>query len=283
MRLCKEHGKIANKIILNLSHRSIYIKTLSILGSGWLGLPLARYFLNIGFQVNASTRSAARFPELKAAGVQPFVIDIDRLDAAAAKFLQANILIINITSKNLASFSQLISLIEQSSIEKVLFVSSTSVYANLNKVVTENEGAELKQSPLWQIENSFRNNLHFSTTVIRLSGLIGYSRHPGRFFRQGKVVDQPEAPVNLIHRDDCIGIISAIIAQDIWGEVFNACADTHPGKREFYTYARKLLDLSPPEFAENTENTYKIVSNEKVKRCLNYQFLHADLMQISFA
>jgi len=44
-------------------------------------------------------------------------------------------LIINITSKNIPGFKQLITEIEKSEIEKVLFVSSTSVYDNLNQTI----------------------------------------------------------------------------------------------------------------------------------------------------
>ncbi len=259
-----------------------HIKTISILGSGWLGLPLAEYLANMGYRIKASTRSTTRLNELKSTGIESFIVDIDNPADDRAAFLQADILIINITSKNLASFTQLIIDIAQSTIENVLFVSSSSVYANLNKVVTENEAAELESSPLFQIEQLFRTSPYFKTTVLRLSGLIGYRRHPGRFFRHGKVVDQADAPVNLIHRDDCIGIISAIIEQAAWGQVFNGCADTHPSKRDFYTHATKLLNNSAPEFAGNQETVFKIVSNAKVKRVLNYRFLYPDLMQIAF-
>lgn len=261
------------------------IKTLSLLGSGWLGLPLAKHFISLGYQVNASTRSAERLSELAVTGIQPFIVDIDQLDQldnALAEFLDANILIINITSKNLAGFAQLISQIEQSPVKHVLFVSSTSVYQNLNREVSENHQAELANSPLLQIEQLFTRNPHFSTTILRFSGLIGYRRHPGRFFGQGKVVSQADAPVNLIHRDDCIGIIDAIIEQQVWGVVFNGCADTHPSKREFYTYARQLLGMPAPEFADDTEQAFKIVSNAKVKQVLDYQFKYPDVMDIDF-
>ena len=258
------------------------IKTISILGSGWLGLPLAEYFAGLDYRVNVSTRSSERLQELATTGAEPFIVDIDSLDNGIATFLQAHSLIINITSKNLTSFTRLMTQIEESTVEKVLFVSSTSVYANLNKKVCESDGAELVDSPLLQIEELFRNNPNFVTTVVRFSGLVGYSRHPGRFFRQGKVVTHADAPVNLIHRDDCIGIISAIIRQDAWGEVFNGCSDSHPSKREFYSHARKLLNLPAPEFSNAAEPAFKIVSNTKVKQVLNYQFLHPELMDIRY-
>lgn len=262
--------------------REAQIRTISILGSGWLGMSLASHFLDRGDWVKVSSRSEKCFPEQIANSAQQFIVDIDQQDNDITEFLQADILIINITSKDIANYTQLIAKIEQSTIKNVLFVSSTSVYANLNTIVNEEEGAELGQSALYQIEQLFSNNTHFLTTVVRFSGLIGYKRHPGRFFAPGKAVQQPYAPVNLIHRDDCIGIINAIIEQDVWAEVFNGCADTHPTKRQFYSHARNLLDLPAPDFADEIKNAYKIVSNTKVKQHLNYQFKYPDVMDIRF-
>lgn len=169
-------------------------------------------------------------------------MDIDQLDDIS-EFLNSDILIINITSKNLSGFRDLIKQIEISSIQKVLFISSTSVYQNLNREVSEDEQAEDRESPLWQIEQQFQASGRFQTTIIRFSGLVDSRRHPGRFFLNGRRIPQADAPVNLIHLQDCLGIIEAVIHQQAWGEVFNGCADTHPTKREFYSYARNLLEL----------------------------------------
>lgn len=234
-----------------------------------------------GFTVKTSTRHAERFSELTSAGASAFRVDIDNL-TDINEFLDNEILIINITSKNQQGFAELIQQIEKSPIQKVLFISSTSVYQNLNREVTEDEHAEDHDSTLWQIEQQFQTSNHFKTTILRFSGLVDKRRHPGRFFRNGRSVPQADAPVNLIHLDDCLGIIDAILQQQAWGEIFNGCADTHPSKREFYSYARQLMGLSAPEFDTETEVKYKIISNHKVKTKLNYTFEHPDLMNIIF-
>ena len=244
-------------------------------------MPLATQLQNRGFTVKASTRHADRFSELTNAGASAFRVDIDNL-TDINEFLDSEILIINITSKNQQGFAKLIEQIEKSPIQKVLFISSTSVYQNLNREVTEDEDAEDPDSTLWQIEQQFEASTHFKTTILRFSGLIDKRRHPGRFFRNGRRVPQADAPVNLIHLDDCLGIIDAILQQQAWGETFNGCADTHPSKREFYSYARKLMGLPAPEFDTETEVKYKIISNQKIKTKLNYTFQHPDLMKIVF-
>jgi nucleoside-diphosphate-sugar epimerase len=267
--------------LIDFSIKESVINTISILGSGWLGLPLATQIYKQGFSVKASTRHNDRFSEITSTGASAFIVDIDEL-AESGEFLQADILIINITSKNISGFARLIQQIETSPIQKVLFISSTSVYQNLNREVTEDEQAENHDSELWQIEQLFQTNKNFETTILRFSGLIDERRHPGRFFRNGRSVPQADAPVNLIHLDDCLGIINAILRQEAWGEIFNGCADTHPSKREFYSYARQLMGLSPPEFDSESDIKYKIISNQKVKNKLNYRFQHPDLMKIAF-
>jgi nucleoside-diphosphate-sugar epimerase len=257
-------------------------QTISILGSGWLGLPLAEHLVKQGYSVSLSTRDTAKFPALQQVGANPCLFDIDQISDEMMVFLQADLLIINITSKNQTGFQNLIEHIAHSPIKQVLFISSTSVYQDNNMVVTEAEGAESTESALYQIEQRFQQCSQFDTTVLRLSGLIGYQRHPGRFFAKGKTVSNPDAPVNLIHRDDCIGIIVAIIKQAAWGEVFNGCADSHPTKRDFYRYARQLLGQAPPIFADSTQSQYKIVSNDKIKTQLGYQLIYPDLMNTPF-
>ncbi len=257
---------------------------ISILGSGWLGLPLANELIKLGHTIHLSTRSADKLNVLAdIATSTAYLIDIDDLSNEIQAFLATEILIINITSKNKDGFAKLIKQIETSTIKNVLFISSSSVYHAVNGVVSEDEGMESADSLLYQIEQMFMTNTHFKTTILRLSGLIGYSRHPGNFFKNGRVVQQPDAPVNLIHRDDCIGIITSIIKQAAWGDAFNGCATSHPTKREFYSYASDLLNIVNLEYSnESDSGTYKIVSNDKVIKQLDYQFIYPDVMTIKY-
>ncbi|MCF6226403.1 MAG: hypothetical protein L3J22_08920 [Xanthomonadales bacterium] len=256
------------------------IKNISLLGSGWLGLPLAEHFVSMGMHVKASTTSKSRLQQLRSLRIEPYILDIGRLPEKHQDFLKANVLIINIPSKNIEGFCDLVSIIENSEIKKVLFVSSTSVYKNDNKTLYEADDKDLSPSPLLSIENLFRESTSFKTTIVRFAGLIGYNRNPGRFFDKGRLIGNPDAYVNLIHRDDCIEIISQIVAQKAWGETFNCCADTHPTKREYYTQAAKQIGAPVPAFENSAAKSFKIIRNQKVKRVLNYKFLHPDLLKI---
>jgi nucleoside-diphosphate-sugar epimerase len=240
---------------------------------------LAERLVTRGCRLKVSTTSRERLPMLAALPSEAFIVDIGKpLDDIDA-FLQSDTLIVNITSKDIAGFERLVRRIEASVIREVLFVSSTSVYPNSCKVVSETVGEVLPEHPLAIIEDLFRQSRRFQTTVVRFAGLIGGGRHPGRFFRGGKTVKNPDANVNLIHRDDCINILDRIVANGVWGETFNACADSHPSKREFYSQAAKA---PLPDFEDSDDPGFKIVDNRKLKRVLGYEFLHPDLMAIRF-
>ena len=257
-------------------------KKISVLGSGWLGFPLSEKLINCGNSVKASTTSQNRFEELLSIKAEPFLIDINCLSQNINKFLESEILIINIPSKNVEGFKKLLIELKLSQIEKVIFISSTSVYENSNKTIFESDNLESSTNPLVLIENLFKNCNQFKTTILRFGGLIGYNRHPGKFFGSSGFIPNPGSFVNLIHCDDCIEIINQIIRQEVWAETFNCCADTHPTRREFYTKAVESCGLASPRFIDSDTNTFKIISNLKVKSVLNYKFLHPDLLKIDF-
>ena len=236
----------------------------------------------MGHNVTGSTTSEHRLPELISIGVTPFLIDIGSLPNTVQEFLQADVLIINIPSKNIDGFRSLAQAIKKSAITNIVFVSSTSVYEDTNTIITEADGLESPQNPLVIIEHLLTQCSTTKTTIVRFGGLIGYSRNPGKFFRKGRKVQHPDSRVNLIHRDDCVAIISQIIEQEVWGEVFNCCADTHPTKREFYTQAATSIGEPAPEFVLTDTRPYKIISNQKVKQRLRYRFSYPDLMKIRF-
>ena len=251
-------------------------KRISILGCGWLGKALAIELIQNGYDVKGSTTSNSKLNELQSNRIESFIIDISHSDIDLSSFLIADILIITIPSKNIDDFENLIFEIEKSQISKVLFISSTSVYPNTNGIVTEE--TPLKSSPLSEIEDLFRTNMHLDTTIIRFGGLFGYDRKPSNFIKAHKKIENPEGYINFIHRDDCVQIIEKIVANDIWNTTLNACADSHPKRRDFYTKELKKIGVLSPSFSEESLNAYKIVSNEKLKALLEYTFKYADLM-----
>ena len=253
------------------------MKNISILGCGWLGRSLGISLLDEGYVVKGSTTREEKLELLEMNNIDPFVIDITSFEEFD-DFLNTDILIIAITSKDLDGFDSLISQIQESSIQKVIFISSTSVYGRRNKVMTEED--EVLKTPLSEIENLFRENAFFETTIIRFAGLFGDERHPSNWFKNGRKIPQPKGFVNMIHKEDCIEIIHEIIEQNSWNQTFNACSNHHPTRREFYTIAQVSNDLEVPKFEENEVYEWKIISSKKLQKVLGYTFIHDNLLEI---
>ena len=267
------------------------MKKISILGCGWLGFPLAKALLENGFTVNGSTTSTEKISTLKNAGISPFLIELGEvtINGNVSKFLDGSqVLIIDIppklrgtaTENFVAKIKNLIPFIEKSGIKKVIFVSSTSVYSDENKLVTEetiaNPDTESGKQ-LLSCELLLQNNSNFETTVLRFGGLIGEDRNPIRFLAGRTNIENPNAPINLIHQEDCIGIILKIIESNCWGETFNAVAPFHPSREAYYTQKAKEYDLELPIFATSKPSIGKTILSDKLEKVLNYQFIKDSL------
>ena len=238
---------------------------------------MAVSLINDGFSVKGSTTSEIKIHELEALNIEAYTIDISEFEEFDL-FLTSDILLIAITSKDIDAYERFIEQIEISPIQKVIFISSTSVYPASNSIVTEE--TVTMNTPLSEIENLFKNNTFFETTIIRFAGLFGPGRHPGNCFKNGKIIPQPNGFVNMIHQEDCINIIHEIINQNCWSTTFNASSNDHPTRRDFYTNARNSLNFETPIFEENSQFKYKIISSKKLQEDLNYQFIHDNLLAI---
>jgi nucleoside-diphosphate-sugar epimerase len=273
------------------------MKTIAILGCGWLGLPLAKSLLAKGYEVKGSTTSEIKLEVLKNAGISPFQIQLEanQIVGNIEEFLkETNVLVIDIPpglKKEISSslemtfvnkIKNLIPFIEKSGIQKVVFVSSTSVYGDSFPIVEITE--ETKPNPdtesgkqLVIAETLLQSNPHFKTTVIRFGGLLGDDRHPVKFLAGKTNVENPEAPVNMIQREDCIGVIEKALdfARDDnweWNQTFNTVAPQHPTRKAYYHKKAENLNLPLPIFAENLESKGKIISSKKVETILGYSF-----------
>jgi nucleoside-diphosphate-sugar epimerase len=264
---------------------------ISILGCGWLGLPLAKSLLQNGFSIKGTTTSLEKISLLESEGITPFLVRLEeqQISASIADFLaDSQILIINIppklrggsTENFVAKITTLLPFIENSTVEKVLFVSSTSVYGEDNEFVTEatvlNPDTEGGRQ-LAIVENVLQKNSRFQTTILRFGGLISDDRNPVRFLSGRVNIENPDAPINLIHQDDCIGIIEKIIALNSWGETYNAVAPFHPTRQEYYTQKATELNLALPKFAALNTIVGKTILNNKLIEALDYSFIKSTL------
>ena len=239
---------------------------ISILGCGWLGLPLARQLVQQGHQIKGSTTSQEKIEVMKSIGIIPYLIKLTEEEPQWVDFLKTDVLVITIPIKEIKPFKYLIKTL--ASTVKIIYTSSTAIYLPSKEPINEKNALDT-QHPLLAIEQVIRNSGNPST-IIRLAGLFDQRRHPGRWFAN-KVLTHPNGPVNLIHLDDCLGIIEKIITHQVWNEIFNACANEHPSRRDFYSRASRALGSPPPQINEQ-KTSIKIIDNRWIKKKLDFSF-----------
>lgn len=260
-------------------------KNISILGCGWLGFPLAIQLVVNGWRVKGSTTTSSKIKILSYNEIDPYLVQLDHLaHLGESNFWNSETLLINVPpalkkqspDHYLGQVAGLIRIIRESPVKKLIFISSTSVYPEFDKIITGTEEVD-ENSALLQSEKLFTQCPDFETTVIRFSGLIGPGRHPSRFFAGKKDIPNGNAPVNLIHLDDCIGIIQAILRDQLFGRIYHAAAPSHPSRSEFYTAAAEKAGLVLPEFVNELQE-WKIINSTKLENDLGYRFIHPDLI-----
>ena len=265
-------------------------KAINLLGCGWLGFPLALDLISSGFAVKGSTTSPEKIKVLKASGIDPILVQFDqsRPNPDLTVLLNADILIVSIppgrrTAEGPENYKRmgeiLTAQITNSKISKLIFISSTSVYSDSNSVFTESSEISpetVSGKVIAEIEKSLLS-LPIQVIVLRLAGLFGPGRSPGRFFAGKTNIPNGFAPVNMIHQEEVIALIKALIDSDTAKGIYIGSTPSHPTKEEFYTLAAKLDKLPEPDFIPEKLN-WKIVESERVEKELGFSYRFPNLM-----
>lgn len=269
-------------------------RSISILGCGWLGLPLAKHLLDLHYSVRGSTTSAQKIPVLQSCGIRPFLLEAtpQLKGEKISAFFNSNLLFLNIPfERHLADpvfykkqIFSVIGHIRQGTVEFVIFAGSSAVYPEALEEATEDvlfRPENARAQVLLEVEQLLLRDPKFKTTVVRFGGLYGPGRPIGRFLAGKKGLSAGEKPVNLIHQQDCVRVVSEIIGHDVRGEIFNAVSDCHPTRKALYTAAAKRSGLEIPEFSGEPRRPHKIVRNDKLKKRLDFVFRHPDPLNFS--
>ena len=258
-------------------------KKISILGCGWFGFELAKDLISQGYTVKGSTTTAQKLSVLQQHGIIPFLVDFqENEENFNADFFDCDLLWICIPPKRstaeqhtfLSKIGRISAAAVKHNVKQVVFISSTSVYRDANNTVTENTIPNPESDSgkaMLAAELLLKNQKAFCTTIFRFGGLFGPGRDPGRFFAGKTDIPNGNAPVNLIHLSDCIGLSNKLLQTEAFGYIYNACSTEHPTKKDFYTLAAQKSELILPSFI-NELLRFKLVNSKNIPEHLNYIF-----------
>ena len=265
-------------------------KVISLLGCGWLGFPLALNLISRGFNVKGSTTSPEKIPVLEASGIDPMLVQFDKSypNPDLTKLLDGDILIVSVppgrrTADGPDNYKRMGEILTEqvpgSSISKLIFISSTSVYSDSNSVLTEISEISPQTASakaIAEIEKSLLA-LPIQVIILRLAGLFGPGRSPGRFFSGKTNIPNGLAPVNMIHQEEVVSLINSLIDSDSAKGIYIGSTPSHPTKEEFYTLAAHIDKLPEPDFIPE-KLSWKIVNSERVENELGFSFKFPNLI-----
>ena len=273
-----------------------------IVGCGYVGLPLGRELVRQGHAVFGLRRSRLAEAELQAAGVTPLHADITQPETLAA-LPHTFDWVVNCTASGGGSTEDyrqvywegtrhLLAWLANSPPRKYVYTSSTSVYGqNDGSIVTEASPA-IPEASTGQILVETEKLLlaaaaqSFPAVILRVAGIYGPGR--GHWFKaflrgEARIEGDGSRALNMIHRDDLIGIIIAALQDAKPGEIFNAVDNEAVIQLQFFEWlAAQLQRPLPPRVEANAETwrkrgvTNKRVSNAKLHAELKYSFQYPD-------
>ena len=230
---------------------------IGLIGCGWLGKPLARA-LSRNHQLQCYTRKAQVEEGFE------YILKPE----AGHSFWDQDIFIIAIPTKDdyLQSLKAFCSQMNPQA--SVILCSSTSVYKEFEREV--DESATITQPSLQKEAENLLLAERKDLLILRLGGLMGEDRIAGRWKSVSTFTD---SPVNYIHQDDAVAIISGLIEKGIKTGIYNLVAPKHPLRSAVH---QKNSEIFGFELGSFKDLSHRVVNGDKIIRTLNYIFLHPD-------
>lgn len=240
------------------------MKTFSILGAGWLGYPLAS-FLKEKYKIKVSIKDEGKKEKFKSEGLNPFLLNEENLDSLD-DLLETDYLFINFPPSKFKDYIGFLNKIYShkkiSNIEKIIFISSTSIYPDLDFIFTEEFSSfesNSKSSKVYDAEVAIHDK---TDLILRCSGLMGYNRIAGKR-SSAKIVNDKDIKINYVHRDDVISATMFLITNNIDG-TFNLAVNKHPTKEEIYLFNSKKYGFKKSIFKDEKGLKNRIIDGRKL-------------------
>lgn len=268
------------------------MKKVAIIGLGWLGMPLAMALTARGWQVTGSKTTPDGIDAARRCGIEAFQLELTPEMICEAEdlepLLNVDALVVTLPASRTAEggekYLQAVQNVVDSAlvynVPRIIFTSSTSVYGNASGVMRENSPLQpetVAGKTLVELENWLHNLPGTSVDILRLSGLVGPKRHPGRFLAGKKDVPNGSQGVNLVHLDDVVEAIMLLLQTPKGGRVFNLSAPKHPTRAEFYPSVSKQLGLEPPQFLPTEgKDSGKLIDGTRICSELGFEYIYDD-------
>ncbi len=263
-----------------------------IVGAGWLGTPLAQSLIDEEHNVVVTRRSQQRLDVLPSDLPHAELLDLSQANAEIklAELIQRHKIkrIIGTFPPGFRKgkgqeyaqhWATLADIAKQHNIEKLVMISSTTVYPNRpSDMIEESASLSLAQSHadfsenaqvMLQAEQSVIDS-GITYAILRCSGLIGPERNPARFAMRLKQVSR-EAPANMLHQSDAVAATKFAL-YDIDNQIVNVTTPNTVSKAEFYQAAitKSGSDITLPPITGDADK--RIIADKLISLGYHFRF-----------
>ena len=267
------------------------MRSVAIVGLGWLGLPLARHLKNLGWEVKGTKRTHDGVEQMRLMRLEAYHLELtpeinaDPDDVSA--LLDVDSLIINIPpSQYFFDLNQYVEGVQNlvneallQGVSHIIFISSTSVFpdisAHFDESVTPQPDSDIGRA-LVEIENGLAQMQDIDCDIIRFAGLVGKDRHPVYSLAGKQALKCGHSPVNLVHLDDCARAIQLLLETPGGYRLYHLAAPIHPTREEYYRHAAEKYGLEPPHFISSEQDPQRIIMAEKICHELEFVYQYPD-------
>ena len=267
------------------------MRSVAIVGLGWLGLPLARHLKNLGWEVKGTKRTHDGVEQMRLMRLEAYHLELtpeinaDPDDVSA--LLDVDSLIINIPpSQYFFDLNQYVEGVQNlvneallQGVSHIIFISSTSVFpeisANFDESVIPQPSSDIGRA-LVEIENGLAQMQDIDCDIIRFAGLVGNDRHPVYSLAGKQDLKCGHSPVNLVHLDDCARAIQLLLETPGGYRLYHLAAPMHPTREAYYQHAAEKYGLEPPHFISSEQDPQRIIMAEKICHELEFVYQYPD-------
>lgn len=248
------------------------MSTVGIIGCGWLGLPLGKHLVEAGYKVVGSTTRPEKLKSLEEVGIEPVLLSLNPMPEGKDfnKLFKAETLFINVPPRSRShtpeyyreQIKYLKYQLQNSSVKRVIFISSTSFYPNTGEAVDESTPYDLQKGSTKAVVYGELEiaQIDQPLSILRCGGLMGGDRIPGKWFA-GKETTGAETPINYIHRDDVIKYVAWLLEKESWPAIKNMVSSEHISRKQVHEAMATKYNFAPPVWINPQMLTSKIVES----------------------
>ncbi|MDI4652780.1 MULTISPECIES: NADP-binding protein [Pseudoalteromonas] len=226
---------------------------LVVLGAGWLGSALCVEAKELAWQVQGTHRSSEHEYDFQ----RQFALDCDVLKHDVSLEDAWWVCAIPPRSRRsesnyLATLQAGLELAKQLNCKGFILCSSTGVYPTDNGHYDERTVINCQSARQQLLFDAEQLVLNAGGKVLRLAGLVGPRRDPGKFVAGKELSSSSQQVVNMVHQQDVIAAIFSVIGN--WSSassIYNVVNPSHPTKADYYQQKCAEQGNQPPTFTSH--------------------------------